>query len=61
MTHVFISPHPDDIALSCGGLVASLRELGQSVTILSVFSGTGGSDSDHSRAALGFGTKTNHP
>ena len=39
MTHVFISPHPDDAALSCGGLIASLRELGQSVTIISVFSG----------------------
>ncbi len=59
MTHVFVSPHPDDIALSCGGLVASLRELGQSVTILSVYSGASGSDSP--RAALGFGTKTNHP
>ena len=43
MTHVFVSPHPDDIALSCGGLVASLRELGQNVTILTVFSGTGAS------------------
>ncbi len=39
MTHVFVSPHPDDIALSCGGLVAALRELGQSVTILTVYSG----------------------
>lgn len=63
MTHVFISPHPDDIALSCGGLVASLRELGQSVTILSVYSGVGGNGgmTDYQRAALGFGTKTNHP
>jgi len=25
MTHVFISPHPDDVALSCGGLITSLR------------------------------------
>ena len=40
MTHVFVSPHPDDIALSCGGLIASLRELGQNVTILTVYSGT---------------------
>ena len=39
MTHVFVAPHPDDVALSCGGLVASLRELGQSVTILTVYSG----------------------
>jgi LmbE family N-acetylglucosaminyl deacetylase len=59
VTHVFVSPHPDDIALSCGGLVASLRELGQSVTILTVYSGASGSDTE--RAALGFGTKTNHP
>ena len=39
MTHVFIAPHPDDVALSCGGLVAGLRELGQNVTIITVFSG----------------------
>lgn len=71
MTHVFVSPHPDDIALSCGGLVASLRELGQNVTILTVFSGTGASNggggggggemTDYQRAALGFGTKVNWP
>ena len=39
MTHVFVAPHPDDVALSCGGLIASLRELGQNVTIITVFSG----------------------
>ncbi len=64
MTHVFVAPHPDDIALSCGGLVASLRELGQNVTILTVFSGTSASSgqlSDYQRRALGFGTKTNWP
>ena len=65
MTHVFVSPHPDDIALSCGGLVASLRELGQSVTILTVFSGTGSSGgaglTEYQRRALGFGTKANWP
>ena len=33
MTHVFVAPHPDDVALSCGGLIASLRELGQSARI----------------------------
>ena len=63
MTHVFVSPHPDDIALSCGGLVASLRELGQSVTILTVYSG-GPADtdlSDYQREALGYGTKTLSP
>ncbi len=68
MTHVFVAPHPDDIALSCGGLVASLRELGQNVTILTVFSGTGqaGGNGAHEltsyqRAALGFGTKVHWP
>jgi LmbE family N-acetylglucosaminyl deacetylase len=63
MTHVFVAPHPDDVALSCGGLVASLRELGQSVTILTVYSG-GPSDqdpADYQREALGFGTKTLNP
>jgi LmbE family N-acetylglucosaminyl deacetylase len=65
MTHVFVSPHPDDIALSCGGLIASLRELGQNVTIVTVYSGTSaagnGNLSEYQRAALGFGTKANWP
>jgi LmbE family N-acetylglucosaminyl deacetylase len=63
MTHVFVSPHPDDIALSCGGLLASLRELGQNVTILTVYSGTGGNGllGDYQRAALGFGNKAIWP
>jgi LmbE family N-acetylglucosaminyl deacetylase len=66
MTHVFVAPHPDDVALSCGGLIAGLRELGQTVTILTVFSGTGrdGDDGDltgYQREALGFGSKTMWP
>jgi LmbE family N-acetylglucosaminyl deacetylase len=77
MTHVFVAPHPDDAALSCGGLIASLRELGQNVTILTVFSGTGleagpagngdeamaGNTSltPYQREALGFGSKTLWP
>lgn len=64
MTHVFIAPHPDDVALSCGGLIASLRELGQSVTILTVYSGGPGEvdgSTDYQRQALGFGTKTLWP
>jgi LmbE family N-acetylglucosaminyl deacetylase len=67
MTHVFVAPHPDDAALSCGGLIAGLRELGQNVTILSVFSGAGGAGAPGSpltgyqREALGFGTKTMWP
>ena len=63
MTHVFIAPHPDDVALSCGGLIASLRELGQTVTIITVFSGDGASDgvTPYQREALGFGSKTMWP
>jgi LmbE family N-acetylglucosaminyl deacetylase len=65
MAHVFVAPHPDDVALSCGGLIASLRELGQNVTILTVFSGsaTNGSGglTTYQREALGFGTKTLWP
>ena len=61
MTHVFVAPHPDDVALSCGGLVASLRELGQSVTILTVYSGGPDADGDYQREAVGFGTKALHP
>jgi LmbE family N-acetylglucosaminyl deacetylase len=76
MSHVFVAPHPDDVALSCGGLIAGLRELGQHVTILTVFSGAGvgaGGDGDgtgpggdgpltgYQREALGFGSKTHWP
>jgi LmbE family N-acetylglucosaminyl deacetylase len=65
MTHVFVAPHPDDVALSCGGLIASLRELGQNVTIVTVFSGTGAGTSDgltpYQREALGFGSKALWP
>ncbi len=67
MTHVFVAPHPDDVALSCGGLIASLRELGQNVTILTVFSGDGSADGSldgltpYQREALGFGSKTMWP
>ncbi len=64
MSHVFISPHPDDAALSCGGLIASLRELGQNVTIITVFSGGPGADTEmteYQRAALGFGSKAVWP
>lgn len=63
MTHVFVAPHPDDVALSCGGLIASLRELGQTVTILTVFSGSGGGEplTGYQREALGFGSKALWP
>ncbi|MEI7604913.1 MAG: PIG-L family deacetylase [Chloroflexota bacterium] len=63
MSHIFISPHPDDAALSCGGLIANLRELGQNVIILTVYSGTGALDAltPYQRQALGFGGKAIWP
>ncbi|NQW55368.1 MAG: PIG-L family deacetylase, partial [Chloroflexi bacterium] len=63
MSHIFVSPHPDDAALSCGGLIANLRELGQNVIILSVYSGHGSLDrlTTYQRQALGFGGKAIWP
>src|SRR5213593_4626108 len=63
MAHVFVAPHPDDVALSCGGLIASLRELGQNVAIITVFSGAGSDNglNTYQREALGFGSKTLWP
>jgi len=63
MTHVFVAPHPDDVALSCGGLIGSLRELGQNIAIISVYSGAGDRDglTQYQREALGFGSKALWP
>jgi LmbE family N-acetylglucosaminyl deacetylase len=63
MTHVFVAPHPDDVALSCGGLIGSLRELGQNVAIVSVYSGAGSQErlTPYQREALGFGSKALWP
>jgi LmbE family N-acetylglucosaminyl deacetylase len=59
MTHVFVAPHADDVALSCGGLIASLRELGQSVSIITVYSGAGGAPVGAAAgAATGAGAAT---
>jgi len=56
VNHVFVSPHPDDIALSCGGLIARLRDAGEDVTIVTVFCGAGSSDrlTRYQQRALGF-------
>jgi LmbE family N-acetylglucosaminyl deacetylase len=62
MAHVFLAPHPDDAALSCGGLIHSIRELGQNVAVVTVFSGgPGTSMTEYQRTALGFGSKAHWP
>ncbi len=37
--HLFLSPHPDDAVLSCGGLIHQLTQKGEPVTILTVMAG----------------------
>lgn len=56
MSHLFVSPHSDDVALSCGGLVARLHERGESVAIATIFCGPGSEPelTPYQRRALGF-------
>ena len=57
MTHVFVSPHPDDAALSCGGLIAGLRARGEPVALLTIFCAQGALEhlTPYQQLALGFG------
>jgi LmbE family N-acetylglucosaminyl deacetylase len=59
VTHVFVSPHPDDAALSCGGLIANLRARGKPVAIVTIFCGPGPLPrlTPYQRLALGFGAQ----
>jgi LmbE family N-acetylglucosaminyl deacetylase len=56
---LFVSPHPDDTALSCGGLVLRLAGQGEDIAIVTVFSGSGPYDrlTPYQRLALGFGSQ----
>jgi LmbE family N-acetylglucosaminyl deacetylase len=38
-THLFLSPHLDDIVLSCGGQIAQLVRSGRRVHVVTVFAG----------------------
>lgn len=38
--HLFLAPHLDDAALSCGGMIASLASVGQSVLVVNLCSGS---------------------
>lgn len=37
--HIFLSPHYDDAALSCGGLIAQLSAAGQATIVATIFGG----------------------
>lgn len=37
--HIFLAPHYDDVALSCGGTVAALADIGERPLIVTVFGG----------------------
>jgi glycosyltransferase involved in cell wall biosynthesis/LmbE family N-acetylglucosaminyl deacetylase len=42
--HIFFSPHPDDVALSCGGAAQSLVSKKKAVQVITVFSGDSGNE-----------------
>jgi LmbE family N-acetylglucosaminyl deacetylase len=56
VSHLFVAPHSDDVALSCGGLLAKLHELGEDVTLTTIFCGPGPLPelTPYQREALGF-------
>jgi LmbE family N-acetylglucosaminyl deacetylase len=60
MTHVFVAPHADDVALSYGGLIARLRGIDEDVTVVSG-SGAAAGLTTHQRRALGFSAKMASP
>ena len=37
--HIYFSPHLDDIALSCGGIISAQRSRGDDILVVTVFSG----------------------
>lgn len=61
-THLFLSPHPDDVALSCGGLVANLHLRGDYVVIATCYGGAGAMPhlTEYQREALGFAEREAH-
>jgi LmbE family N-acetylglucosaminyl deacetylase len=46
--HLFLSPHPDDVVLSCGGLVWELAQAGNRVRVITVMAGSAPEPLPHS-------------
>jgi len=59
-THLFLSPHPDDVALSCGGLLAHLQLRGEHTVIATCYGGAGPLPhlTEYQREALGFAERS---
>ncbi len=38
--HILLSPHPDDVVLSCGGLIATAARRGEAVAVITLFAAT---------------------
>jgi LmbE family N-acetylglucosaminyl deacetylase len=55
-THLFLSPHPDDVALSCGALVAQLYARFERVVMATCYGGAGSLRhlTPYQKEALGF-------
>src|SRR6188768_1919918 len=39
MSHLILSPHPDDAVLSCGGMMHALAQRGETVEVLTLMAG----------------------
>jgi len=50
--HVYISPHFDDVAVSCGGRILKQKQNDESILVVTVFSTQGHPHSDASNSAL---------
>lgn len=55
-THLFVSPHPDDVELGCGALMAKLVDEGEKVCVL-LITGGGMLGMVHSGEAVDFHTR----
>src|SRR5581483_1203116 len=51
--HVFVEPHFDDVALSCGGSVLAYAARGEAVLVVTIFAGNPGAAADVTAFAAG--------
>src|SRR5436305_1492700 len=51
--HIFVEPHFDDVALSCGGSVVAFAARGEPVLVVTLFAGNPGATADVTEFAAG--------